>query len=102
MKIELPDYERSHKPRSNTFDEFCKEFEVKTKLSVHKNPPVFKHTEEKIPPRKISKNVRSSYVLRCRKLIQNKKKQKIKFKLKIKPGEQNLVSIILLGAKKRK
>lgn len=37
--IELPDYEKSHKPRSNTFDEFCKEFESKLPVGVVENAP---------------------------------------------------------------
>jgi hypothetical protein len=37
--IELPDYEKSHKPRSNTFDEFCKEFETKLNVGVVEDAP---------------------------------------------------------------
>ena len=32
LNIELPDYEKSHKQRSNTFDEFWKEFDKKVQL----------------------------------------------------------------------
>lgn len=51
LKLELPDYERGHKPRSNTFDEFCKEFDSKAarKLSAAK--------AAEGAPRKISANV---------------------------------------------
>lgn len=52
LLVELPDYEKSHKPRSNTFDEFCKEMGGEL-------PEVPKEEEPKGPPkfRKESVNV---------------------------------------------
>jgi len=54
VKIELPDYERSHKPRSNTFDEFCKDFDYKVDISSTNEVK-----ETMNMPRKISMNIQT-------------------------------------------
>lgn len=41
LNLELPDYEKSHKPRSNTFDEFWKEFDQRMALEKQNAPPVY-------------------------------------------------------------
>lgn len=88
MNIELPDYEKSHKPRSNTFDEFCKEFDQRMELAKLNNdagyPPKPQVTNE--APRKESLSVSLNdfslsftvaNIYKFRKLQRNKKRQRL-------------------------